>query len=50
MIFRSRGELLQKQLAYCYRVLGALETSRKWSEQLQKYSCDVAIGSREFEE
>ncbi|XP_046440525.1 uncharacterized protein LOC124191378 [Daphnia pulex] len=50
VIFRSRGELLQKQLAYCYRVLGALETSRKWSEQLQKYSCDLTIDSREFEE
>ncbi|XP_057370682.1 uncharacterized protein LOC130691722 [Daphnia carinata] len=50
VIFRSRGELLQKQLAYCYRFLGALETSRKWSEQLHKYSCDLAIDNREFEE
>jgi hypothetical protein len=43
VIFRARGEMLQKQLAYCYRLLGALETSQKWTEQLEKYPCEVAL-------
>ena len=43
VIFRAIGEMLQKQLAYCYRLLGALETSQKWTEQLEKYPCEVAV-------
>ena len=45
VIFRARGEMLQKQLAYCYRLLGALETSQKWTEQLEKYPCELAVSS-----
>merc|ERR1712135_51681 len=31
VIFRARSEVLQNQLAYCYRLLGALKSSNSWT-------------------
>jgi len=33
VIFRARSEVLQNQLAYCYRFLGALKSPQEWKDQ-----------------
>ena len=48
VIFSARGEVLQNQLAYCYRLLGALQNSQKLVEKLDEYKKEIKFGSNDF--